>query len=306
MLRRHLIVVFALIALVITSGCGGGAAALTTASPGASPSWAAPLSFSMLRINTVTASGSTVTIKGATDVPDGAQVSVTLDIWGRPASALYIGVDKFVTVSNGLFEASLKIPQRPEFRRGPYSVEVMFTPKGQSAFVDQMVGSSGEHLSGSKVQKGFGFKTLDVIKKVSDLHATVAVKTYAFQTPAAFPYPSPQNAVAQFADAWRAKAWARMLRCTQLTWRSSTHSPASYLSDMFGFKRLIGFRELRTSMTSAVMANVTCEITYEAIANQLETKLVTATVIRESGPEQPSTSGTWGVNPISVTGESSP
>ena len=93
-----------------------------------------------------------------------------------------------------------------------------------------------------------------------------------------------------------------MLAYTQLTW-ADRDDPAGTLAAFYDFKTLKGFEIIRTEPVSDIMTDVTLVVKYEAITNQVDTKEITARVIKEIAPFDPSPQGQWGVNPISTLRE---
>ena len=134
-------------------------------------------SFSSLMITDVNVSDGEVTISGNTDLPNGATLIVDFNVWGRSGSDLYIGVSKKTIISNGKFEAVLLIPQREEFKKGPYEVSVLFTPRGQSDKIIQIVGEYGENLGGELVDGSRIFKTMKLVEK-KELQLTITSPSY--------------------------------------------------------------------------------------------------------------------------------
>jgi hypothetical protein len=61
-----------------------------------------------------------------------------------------------------------------------------------------------------------------------------------------------------------------------------------------------GFEIEDVLINSPVSTDITFVVQYEAIPNEVETKRITARVIKEIAPYEPSPQGQWGVNPISA------
>ncbi|RJQ54068.1 MAG: hypothetical protein C4521_04235 [Actinobacteria bacterium] len=262
---------------------------------------AAPLGH--LAFKSAVVEGTKVTITGTTDMPDDTKVSVTFDVWGRPGSAEYIGVDGDAMVSSGKFSIELDVPQRKEFKKGAYSVSLLVTPRAQSNAVLEVIGADGENLLGPQSKKSdLGFKTLEAEVK-TNLRPTVTPAKYAFQNPSAFPSGSAERALAEYMRSWKARDWAKMLKFTQITWRKGESNPAEMISAWHDFKTLKGFKILKVKRTTSVANDINYVIWYEAQANKIQSKLVTARVIKEAGAYTPSASGVWGVNPVSTLGE---
>ena len=73
------------------------------------------------------------------------------------------------------------------------------------------------------------------------------------------------------------------------------------LKSWFDFKELIEFSITGSKTQSPVMIDVDATIRYRM--GEIHTATVTARVIREVAPYKPSSSGTWGVNPLTVLKE---
>ncbi len=259
--------------------------------------------YSVLKVSDVNADNKEVNISGNTDLPTGAILTIGFDVWGRADSDLYIGVDKNTTVSNGKFNVGLEVPQRDEFKKGPYEVSVLFTPRGQSDSVIALVGKDGENLEGDLVDRAFGsFNTLQLEEKVN-IQLSVSPPSYTFQTPSEFPQGSAERALAEYITAWKNQNWQRMVKFSQKTWVSAESDPARTLKGCYDFKTLKGFEVKGTKTISDAAKDITFVVYYEAITNQIDKKQITARVIKETAPYKPSSQGQWGVNPISALRE---
>ena len=259
--------------------------------------------YSVLEVLDVTATDAAVFISGRTDLPNGAVVSVTFNIWGRDESLTYIGVDEQVTIRDGEFAVVLNIPQRDEFIDGPYEVSVLFTPRAQDDDVLALVGEDGEKLTGELVEEVFEFKVLRLEQR-TDIDLSVSPPSYVFQQPSDFPAGSAEQTLANWVAAWRDQDWQRMADLSQLTWVDAEPDPVGILDAWYGFKTpLKGFEVKEIDRISEVASDVTFVVHYEAFANQIDKKEITAKVIRETAPYNPSPQGEWGVNPISALAE---
>ena len=258
--------------------------------------------FSNLTITDVSVSDGEVMISGTTDLPNGASLMVGFDVWGRSGSDLYIGVGKKITISNGKFKTVLAIPQREEFKKGPYEVSVLFTPRGQSNRIIQLVGKDGEKLRGDLVDDTWTFKTMKLVEK-KDFQLTVAPPSYTFQQPSGFPQGSAEHTVAEYVLAWKEQNWNKMASFAQKTWLSTETDPTGLLAAWYDFKTLKGFEITDVEKVSNVTYDITFVVRYEAVTNQISKKQITARVIKETTAYTPSEQGQWGVNPISAIRE---
>jgi len=258
--------------------------------------------FSSLMITDVNVSDGEVTISGNTDLPNSATLFVDFDVWGRSGSDLYIGITKKTIISNGEFKAVLLIPQREEFKKGPYEVSVSFTPRGQSDKIIQIVGKDGENLEGELIDDSRTFKTMKLVEK-KDLQLTITPPSYTFQQPSEFPQGSAERTLAEYISAWKNQDWDKMASFAQKTWISNETEPAGLLEAWYDFKTLKGFEITNAEKVSNVTTDITCIVQYEAVTNQISKKQITARVIKETAAYTPNEQGQWGVNPTSAIRE---
>lgn len=268
-----------------------------TATPVPTASTVAARRFSKLEVIQVEYADGKVNISGETDLPDGSILSITFDVAGRPSTATYIGVNTRVAVKEGKFSAELIPPNRPEFAQGPYLVEVLFTPRAQTDNVLKIVGNNGENLDGAR--ETAGFRTLETSKPVS---LELNVVPYPMVSPASYPRDSPERAVAEYLEAWQKADWNRMATFTSKTWQDGQSDAAGLLEAQYGFKDLLGATIEGNTPQSDLMVDIGVTV-YYALGSEIRTRTLTARVIRESAPYTPSTSGDWGVNPLSTLRE---
>lgn len=262
------------------------------------------LSYSTLQIVEINpVDNKEILISGETDLPNGAVISVGFDVWGRAGSDLYIGVSEKQTVANGKFSATLSIPQREEFKTGPYEISVLFTPRGQSDAIVKLVGENGENLTGNLVQKSsFEFNTMEIIEK-KDINLFITPPTYTFQSPNEFSNGTPERVLAEYILAWKNQNWNEMVNFSQKTWKDKESDPTGLLEAWYDFKTLKGFEIKNVKKISDVTSDITFIVNYEAFTNQISKKQITARIIKETAPYTPSVDGKWGVNPVSMLRE---
>lgn len=258
--------------------------------------------FSSIKISEVKVVDNKVSILGTTDLPNKSKLMIDLDVWGRSESDQYVGVSKDITVKNGNFQVELSPPQREEFKKGPYEISVMFTPKGQTPDVIKIVGKDGEKLTGNLVEEVGEFKILKLVEK-KDLKLAINLPKYTFQQPSEFKKGTAEYTLSEYALAWKDQDWDRMTKYTQKTWLEGQDDPADMLSAWYDFKTLKGFEVINSKKVSDVIVDVTFNVQYEAMTNQISNKEITARIIKETGPYKPSINGSWGVNPISTLDE---
>lgn len=105
----------------------------------------------------------------------------------------------------------------------------------------------------------------------------------------------PIDALNGFLNSWKNSNWTTMLDYTQLTWRSK-HT-LELLKTWFGAKDLISFEVLKIVEISEVCVDITVKVKYFLRISTLKELTVTARVICETDPYEPSIHGRWGVNP---------
>lgn len=133
--------------------------------------------------------------------------------------------------------------------------------------------------------------------------ATDTPPPLVFQPASDFPAGSAEQTLASWVAAWRDQDWQRMVNLSQLTWVDRQSDPAGTLEAWYDFKVLRGFEVTRIEAISEVTTDVTFEVAYEAFTNEIERNEITARVIQEAGPLDPSPQGQWGVNPSSALRE---
>ena len=305
MKRKLFLVVLVLILAIFLVGCSSGEKKETEpeAKQAAEQKQQLPKRlFSSLTITNVSASDGEVTISGNTDLPNGATLIVDFDVWGRSGSDLYVGVNKKTIISNGEFKEVLSIPQREEFKKGPYEVSILFTPRGQSDKIIQIVGKDGENLEGEIVDDSGTFKTMKLVEK-KDLQLTITPPSYIFQQPSEFSQGSAERTLSEYMLAWKNQDWDKMASFAQKIWLSNETDPAGLLEAWYDFKTLKGFEITNVKKISNVTTDITCIVQYEAVTNQISKKQITVRVIKETAAYTPNEQGQWGVNPTSAIRE---
>ena len=305
MKRKYFFVILFLILAIFLVGCSSGEKKETEpeAKQAAEQKQQLPERlFSSLTITNVSVSDGEVTISGNTDLPNGATLIVDFDVWGRSGSDLYVGVNKKTIISNGEFKEVLSIPQREEFKKGPYEVSILFTPRGQSDKIIQIVGKDGENLEGEIVDDSGTFKTMKLVEK-KDLQLTITPPSYIFQQPSEFSQGSAERTLSEYMLAWKNQDWDKMASFAQKTWLNNETDPAGLLEAWYDFKTLKGFEITNVKKVSNVTTDITCIVQYEAVTNQISKKQITARVIKETAAYTPNEQGQWGVNPTSAIRE---
>ena len=156
---RRLLLVVVLFALALT-GCNGGPDQSLNNAKGESAS-----EYFSLEIVDIDYIDDKILVTGTTNLPEGSNLSISLDVAGSPETSAPIGVTRGTEVINGKFSTELEPPNHPEFI-GPYIVDALFTPRGQSEPVLKLVGKDGEFLKGDNVQESFTYNVIRVSQEV--------------------------------------------------------------------------------------------------------------------------------------------
>ena len=127
--------------------------------------------------------------------------------------------------------------------------------------------------------------------------------SYTFAQASEFTQGSAERTLAEYVLAWKNQDWSGMADLATKTWLSNESDPAASLAAAYDFKTLLGFEVTSLDAVSDVTADVTFIVQYEAITNEISKKQITARVIKETAPFEPSALGDWGVNPISALAE---
>jgi len=105
--------------------------------------------------------------------------------------------------------------------------------------------------------------------------------------------------IGRFLTAWKKKNWAKMLKCTQLTWRAAFHkNNVRWLEDWFGLKNLERWEIIKIELVGDTCRDVFINVDYGK-----GIKKIRARIICEAGPYKPDIKGNWGINPISCLKE---
>jgi hypothetical protein len=267
--------------------------------------------FSKLNILSVTYESGKVIVSGETDLPDGSGLTIFFNVKGRKRG----GRTRVETkVKEGKFETSFSPPKHPDFAQGHYSVEVLFTPRGQSKEVLKLVGENGERLTGDKVGEAIGFRVMETSKEIK---LKLAIPSYPMVGPEDYPLNSPERAFAEFLASWKMKDWDRMVKFTQKTWRSGKDKAVEELQYKFEFQELLGAEiigkeskifeypklvegRLEVRKAKDALTVVRAKIFWSIDGLSVKEGIIRANVIRETAPYEPSVKGEWGVNPDSI------
>ncbi len=108
----------------------------------------------------------------------------------------------------------------------------------------------------------------------------------------------PIDALNGFMNSWKNNNWTTMFDYAQITWKSKHN--LELLKMWFGSKDLISFEVLTIKKVSDVCFDITVKVKYLLRVSTLKETKVTARVICETDPYEPSIHGRWGVNPEGI------
>jgi hypothetical protein len=282
----------AVVVVVIFSGC------VEEEAPTPTPVSEQAKEFSNFEITKVIYENGQVKVFGTTDLPDGAILMMQLD---APTGLCAQGKSK---VENGEFTMVFgPFSEHYDFDTKPYEVSALLTPINQPDSVSKLVGEKGERLTGNLVRyNSLVGNILETKRKFNTQYASPA--EYPMVDPNSYATGTPERAFAEYLNCWKQEDWDRMVEFTQKTWRSDEDNPAEFLKANYDFKHLVGVEITKKTVTSDTFVQVEAKVYYCAFSATVPTeKKITANVIRESTPYTPSSTGDWGVNPLSTLRE---
>lgn len=109
-----------------------------------------------------------------------------------------------------------------------------------------------------------------------------------------------ERAVAEFLVGWKRHDWDEMLNATQVTWQSDQKQPRQWLKDIYGDEDIMGTKITASSAVSEYVRDITFTVYVKDENGNVEQRTTVGRVLREEGPMSLSSSGKWGVNPIST------
>ena len=102
----------------------------------------------------------------------------------------------------------------------------------------------------------------------------------------------------KFLNNWKKKKWIKMVRYTQLTWRTLHKNNARWLESWFGLKNLNKWEIIKIEFVGDACRDIFVNIDYGK-----GIKKIRARVICETGSYKPDIEGNWGINPVSCLKE---
>lgn len=130
-----------------------------------------------------------------------------------------------------------------------------------------------------------------------------ATESYTFQTPESILEGTPERVVAEYVAAWKQKDWDGMVAAIDYDSRNRESDIAGQLKSSYDFKVLVGFEIQSVTRVSDVAADVTYAIWYDSEFSGMESKVVTAKVLKMTADGSLNRNGEWGVNWISALKE---
>lgn len=256
-----------------------------------------PRTYGELSIDDVSVSNGQIVVSGATDLPNGAELLVSLQKDEEPR---FLAQAKAL-VSEGRYSATFTHPDRPDLARATFDVSVSFHPRSQPDAIKATVGENGEQLAGSLVEEGIAGRYLS-ISRVETLDLPVRTD-YSFVSPDDYPVGSPEHTLASFLAAWREHDFEGMTRLAIHSWRQQ-EDPVGVMAAWYDFKYPFEAKELNVISTSDVRADLELIVSYtNTLRAQPTTVRLTALLFREDASGSPHPSGSWLISPTAINEE---
>jgi hypothetical protein len=236
---------------------------------------------SLLKISSVTLNGDMIVVAGETDLPDGAElrVSVTAPI-SKTEDLGGIGPDWVkVKVKNQTFSCTIDSLNHPDFCGKEYEVKAGYWPDSQSRPVQALVGPGGENLAGdnTRVFGKFAKHPKVVMEASRKISLPIHFKPYPMANAKNYWDGGPEYAVIMFLNAWKDKDWQTL---------TSYATNQSYASNSFkDVKELLGAEILDTEIAAQIIrvvnvkANIYPQVGFD---HRIKSGVIRARVINEN------------------------
>ena len=251
--------------------------------------------FSALEITKAAYENGQVKVSGITDLPDGAELMLSLD---TPTGLCAQGRSK---VKNGKFTlvfGPFIVPYAYDTK--PYKVHVLFLPHEQSDRVIRLVGEKGEHLTGDLVEANWN----RYIRKIMEADRYFNTQfTFPTEYPAvdhnSYKTGTPERVMAEWLNCWKQEEWNKMVELTSKTWRSNEEELSEIFEINYYNRKLVGAEIIKKETDDENQIYFETRVYYHyGEATDPSEKVIRIDVIRESAPYTLSSTGDWGVDPI--------
>lgn len=276
----RLIVIGAIVALAMFAGCIGEEQANE---------------FSALEITKAAYENGQVKVSGITDLPDGAELMLSLD---TPTGLCAQGCSK---VKNGKFTlvfGPFIVPYAYDTK--PYKVNVLFLPHEQSDRVIRLVGEKGEHLTGDLVEANWNRYIRKIMEADRYFNTQFTFPTeYPTVDPNSYKTGTPERVLAEWLNCWKQEEWNKMVELTSKTRRSNEEELSEIFEINYYNRKLLGAEIIKKETDDENLMYFETRVYYiYGGATDPSEKVIRIDVIRESAPYTLSSTGDWGVDPI--------
>lgn len=254
--------------------------------------------YGSLSIHDVSVRDGQVAVSGATDLPDGAELVVSL----QKVEAPRFRAEASTVVTAGRYAVAFGFPDRPDLADATFEVSVAFYPQRQSEAIKAAVGESGQQLTGQLVMEGILGRYLNVSRQET---LRLPVRTdYTYVSPDQYETGSPEHVLASFLASWKEHDFDRMAGLTLNSWRQREADPPSVLAASYDFKYPFEARDLKVSSVSDVRAELEATVSYTSTLRSAPTTVrITALLFKEDASGAANPQGRWLVSPVSIREE---
>ncbi|HLT57848.1 MAG TPA: hypothetical protein VKZ69_03630 [Limnochordales bacterium] len=254
-----------------------------------------PRTYGELSIDDVSVSNGQIVVSGATDLPNGAELLVSLQKDEEPR---FLAQAKAL-VSEGRYSATFTHPDRPDLARATFDVSVSFHPRSQPDAIKATVGENGEQLAGSLVQDGLIGRYLTLSRQET---LEIPVRTeYTFLSPDEFRTGSPEHVLASFLAAWKAHDFQTMTQLVLNSWRQREEDPSGLLAAWYEFKHPFEARDMKVISATDIRADLEVVVSYVSEARGAPTTVrLTALLFKEDASGSPHPAGRWLISPLAI------
>jgi hypothetical protein len=212
-------------------------------------------------------------------------------------------------LSDGRWEFTPKEGSGPGDKDGPYQVLMIYSqPVSEGCYMLFFKNESIMEDAWFEYETALDIEKLLWTTETTDEDTSVPPNdqestSYPMLDIDSFPENTPEWALAGYLNAWKEADWETMTEYTQLTWLNNEADAIGFLDAVYGFKDLVGAEIINTTEVSDVCVDIEYIIYYTFAGGEVSKVKITARIICESGPYEPSTEGQWGVNPVSALRE---
>ncbi|MEA2051429.1 MAG: hypothetical protein U9O90_01200 [Euryarchaeota archaeon] len=251
--------------------------------------------FSALEIAKTTYENGQVKVFGITDLPDGAELMLSLD---TPTGLCAQGRSK---VKNGKFTlvfGPFIVPYAYDTK--PYKVNVLFLPHEQSDRVIRLVGEKGEYLTGDLVEANWNRYIRKIMEVDRYFNTQFTFPTeYPTVDPNSYKTGTPERVLAEWLNCWKQEEWNKMVELTSKTRRNKEDELFEIFEINYYNRKLVGAEIIKKETDDENLMYFETRVYYlYGGATDPSEKVILIDVVRERAPYTLSSTGKWGVDPI--------